>query len=77
MDDCCEWTETKLVDEIIADLHSLQGAWVEWMTLGEPDMREALARVSFYPHDNDGKVFRLRLEFVGAEESEEFDRMFN
>ncbi len=77
MDDCCEWTEIKLVHEIIADLQSLQGAWVEWMTMGEPDVREAFAIVSFYPHDNDGKAFRLRLEFVRADESGEFDRMFD
>ena len=77
MGDCCEWTGTMLVHKIIADLQSLQGAWVEWMILGEPDAREALTRVSFYPHDNDGKVFRLRLEFVRTDESGEFDRMFD
>ena len=77
MDACCEWTETKLVDEIIADIQSLQGAWVEWVTLGEPDAEEALARVSFCPHDNGGKVFRLRIEFVRADESGGFDSMFD
>ena len=77
MGDCCEWTATKLVHEIIADLQSLQGAWVEWIALGESDTREAIARVSFHPHENGGKVLRLRLELVGDSGSEEFDRLFN
>lgn len=75
MDDCCEWTEIKLVHEIIADLQSLQGTWVEWMTMGQPGEMQTLARVSF--HYPDQKVFRLRLELVSEDESEEFDRMFD
>ena len=75
MDDCCEWTDIKLVHEIIADLQSLQGAWVEWMTLGEPGEMQAIIRVLFqYPEE---KVFRLRLVLARNEDSAEFDRVFD
>ena len=70
MDDGCEWTGIKLVYEVIADLESLQGSRVEWKIVGEPHFRQAFIRF----HDSQESVLRLRIDLIGDDESDVFDR---
>ncbi len=70
MDDGCEWTGIKLAHELIADLESLQGSWVEWKIVGKLDFRQAFIRF----HTRQESVFRLRIDLIGDDESDKFDR---
>ena len=67
MDNQCGWTETKLVDEIVANLESLQGAHVEWRSLGPHGSLQELIRFS----TQGGQVFRLGIAFIYDDESAE------
>ncbi len=73
MDDGDEWTETKLVHEIISDLEGLQGTWLEWKSVGFPGFMHEMVRL----HTWEGQVFRMRLAMIGGFDSEEFDREFD
>ncbi len=72
MFDTNEWTETQLLHEVISNLESLQGAWVEWRTWEQQGVTEWLISVS----NAVGQVFRLRVVPVDTKESAAFDELF-
>ena len=72
MDDEREWTETKLVHEIISNLQSLERAEVDWITLGPEGHLQELIRVSV----GDGQVFRLGIALISDDEAAAFDDLF-
>ena len=73
MDDGCEWTNTKLVHEIVSNLEGLQGCWIEWKTEYQDYIRQDIIRF----HTADGQVFRLKIDLYGDYWQEEFDVSFH
>ena len=60
MDDDCEWTETLLGHEIIADLESLQGVAIEW----EQEWSVAGHRFLVQVATGDGRTFAVDISIA-------------
>ena len=56
----CAWTPTRILHEIIADLQSLQGFWVEWDERLPLSTQQYLVQVS----TSDGKFFQIDMSIM-------------
>ena len=70
--DTPEWTECQLLHEVISNLESLQGSWVEWRTFEQQGVTEWLISVT----NSAGQIFRLQVVPVNNEDSAAFDELF-
>ncbi len=72
MNDQCEWIEIRLVHEIIADLQSLPGVWIDWKILESERQLQGLIKVSIW----NGQVYRLSIALIREDEADAFDDLF-
>ena len=68
----CEWTHRKLLDEAIANCQSLQGMQVDWLSLELDGLPQELVRIETF----EGKVFRFEILAIGDHEYGAFDGLF-
>ena len=69
MSGTCGFSEVQLLHEVVSNLQSLQGAWVDWRVLEQVESTKWLVRVT----DSEGNIFRFKIVLIEAVDSAAFD----